>query len=326
MLIKLGDSGRNVKEIQSLLKQRGFYSGNIDGVFGPITEDSVKRFQLKTGLNVDGIVGNNTFTELLDGIDTDGEGYNPNIVDTDGKLQYLGEYKTTNGLTIERVYLDTDEYVQDYGKIKPKNLFLHHTAGWDNPYNTVHGWNVDKLGRVATQYVIGGLNINGDSKHDGKVIETFPDGYIGWHLGKVGNMNASIYSVGIELNNFGYLNKRGDKYFTYTNREVPCDQVVDLGYEFRGYRYWHKYSDEQIKSLRKLILHIVEIYPLIDITKGLMAKLETTTPLNAFEFDNKAYNASEYGMWSHTSVRKDKFDCFPQPELVNMIKSIKECL
>ena len=35
-----------------------------------------------------------------------------------------------------------------------------------------------------------------------------------------------------------------------------------------------------------------------------------------------AYYARQFGLWSHTNVRKDKFDCFPQPELVKMLKNL----
>jgi N-acetyl-anhydromuramyl-L-alanine amidase AmpD len=323
MLVKLGDKGAAVKEIQSLLKQKGFYFGGLDGDFGPMTEDAVERFQSKKKVTVDGVVGPTTYKLLLSGLDTDRQGYSADIPDTDNKLQYLGKYTTKNGLEIDRVYLDTDEYVRDYGVIKPKNLFIHHTAGWDNPYNTINSWNRDDRGRVATQYVLGGLNIKGNTKHDGTVVECFPDGYIGWHLGKVGNFNASKYSVGIELNNFGYVKLKNGKYYNYVGSEVPSDQVVDLGYKFRGYQYWHKYSDAQIESLRKLILHIKDIYPTIDISKGLIEELETKSAHDAFEFNSDAYNGRVYGMWTHTNVRKDKFDCFPQQELVDMLKSLK---
>lgn len=323
MLLKLGDKGVAVKEIQSLLKQKGFYHGRLDGDFGPMTEDAVKRFQRSKEVTIDGIVGPTTYGLLLSKLDTDGQGYNPRIKDTDNKLQMLGEYTTKNGLVIDRAYMDTDEYVQDYGIIQPKNLFIHHTAGWDNPYKTIRNWNRDTRGRVGTQYVVGGLNIRNKTEHDGKVVECFPDGYIAWHLGKVGNFNASKYSVGIELNNFGYLKLKDGKYYNYVNSTVPEDQVVDLGYEFRGFRYWHKYSDAQIESLRKLILHIKDIYPTIDITKGLIEELETKSPAEAFEFNRDAYDGRVYGLWTHTNVRKDKFDCFPQQELVDMLKSLK---
>ena len=42
----------------------------------------------------------------------------------------------------------------------------------------------------------------------------------------------------------------------------------------------------------------------------------------AFEFNEDTYYARQFGLWSHTSVRKDKFDCFPQPELVEMLKNL----
>ena len=45
-------------------------------------------------------------------------------------------------------------------------------------------------------------------------------------------------------------------------------------------------------------------------------------PKDAFEFNADAYNAKKHGLWTHTNVRKDKFDCFPQPELVDMLKNL----
>jgi peptidoglycan hydrolase-like protein with peptidoglycan-binding domain len=38
----------------------------VDGIFGPRTEQRVRRFQGNEGLAVDGIVGKNTWTALLD--------------------------------------------------------------------------------------------------------------------------------------------------------------------------------------------------------------------------------------------------------------------
>lgn len=244
--------------------------------------------------------------------------------DTDGKLAYHGSYKTTNGLEIDRAYLDSNEYVRDYGKIEPKNFFIHHTAGWNNPYNTINSWNTDSRGRVATQYVIGGINIrNNDEQYDGTVVECFPNNYIGWHLGNVGDFNMSKYSSAVELNNFGYVIKKGDKFYNYVNVEVPREMVCDLGYEFRGYRYWHAYTDKQIKSLKDLIEHIKIIYPSIDIMAGLPQLLKDgVDPRIAFEFNIDAYNGKTKGFWSHTNVRKDKFDCYPAPNLVAMIKSL----
>lgn len=305
MLLKKGSKGKEVKQLQEALEI------GADGIFGSGTEAAVKKFQKDNGLIADGIVGSKTWEAI--GIDTD----------SDSAAEET-EYSTKDGLVIERQYLDKNEYVRDYGKIEPLGFFLHHTAGWDNPYKTVRNWNNDKRGRVATQYVIGGSNVKGkEAKYDGVVVECFPNNYLGWHLGKVGKFAISKFSGGVELNNFGYLTKKGDKYYTYVNTEVKPEFVCDLGYKFRGFQYWHAYSDKQIESLRLLILHLKDIYPKMDLENGLPKLLkEGVHPKDAFEFNSDAYNAKQFGLWTHTNVRKDKFDCFPQPELVEMLKNL----
>jgi len=305
MLLKKGSKGLEVKQLQKAL------GVSADGIFGAGTEAVVKKFQEDNGLDADGIVGSKTWEAI--GIDTDSSSASEET-----------EYTTKDGLNITRQYLDKDEYVRDYGKIEPLGFFIHHTAGWDNPFNTISSWNRDKRGRVATQYVIGGTNVKGkEAKYDGVVVECFPNNYLGWHLGKVGNFKISKMSGGVELNNFGYLTKKGDKYYTYVNTEVKEEFVCDLGYEFRGKRYWHAYSDKQIESLRLLLLHLKDIYPKMDLVNGIPKMLkEGVDPKEAFEFNEDAYYAKQFGLWSHTSVRKDKFDCFPQPELVEMLKNL----
>ena len=320
MILKLGSKGEEVKELQEAL---GILS---DGIFGPGTEKSVKEFQKKNNLIVDGIVGKITLSKILLDIDTDITGFDDSG-DRDNKLNYLGKYTTKEGLEIDRAYLDSDEYVKDYGKLEPLNFFIHHTAGWNNPYNTINNWNRDKRGRVATQYCIGGTSVRigkyGDDKYNGKVVECFPNNYIGWHLGKVGNFNMSKYSSAVEINNFGYVTKKGDKYYNYVNVEVPESMVCDLGYKFRGYQYWHSYTPEQIESLRLLIKHVETTYPKINITSGLPKLLKDGMhPKDAFEFNKDAYYGKVKGLWTHTNVRKDKFDCFPQQELVDMLISL----
>jgi hypothetical protein len=305
MLLKKGSRGEEVKQLQKAL------GIGADGIFGSGTEAVVKKFQKDNGLAVDGLVGPGTWEAI--GIDTDSF-----------EAASETEYTTKDGLVIDRQYLDKNEYVRDYGKIEPLGFFIHHTAGWDNPYNTIRNWNNDKRGRVATQYCIGGTNVKGkEAKHDGVVVECFPNNYLGWHLGKVGKFAISKFSGGVELNNFGYLTKKGDKYYTYVNVEVKPEFVCDLGYEFRGKRYWHAYSDKQIESLRLLLLHLKDIYPKMDLVNGIPKMLKDgVSPNDAFEFNEDAYYARQFGLWSHTSVRKDKFDCFPQPELVEMLKNL----
>lgn len=63
MLLRRGDRGSAVAELQGLLRRQGF-SLVIDGEFGPQTERAVCEFQRSTGLVVDGIAGPKTFAVL----------------------------------------------------------------------------------------------------------------------------------------------------------------------------------------------------------------------------------------------------------------------
>lgn len=63
-LSKYGSRGEEVKQIQTKLKQWGYYSGNIDGIYGTGTFNAVKSFQKKNGLDVDGIAGEKTLKAL----------------------------------------------------------------------------------------------------------------------------------------------------------------------------------------------------------------------------------------------------------------------
>lgn len=59
-VVKRGSSGTTVRTIQTKLKNWGYYTGSVDGIFGSKTEAAVKYFQRRNGLSVDGIVGSKT--------------------------------------------------------------------------------------------------------------------------------------------------------------------------------------------------------------------------------------------------------------------------
>ncbi len=63
-VLRQGASGGEVKELQRRLKQWGYYSGAVDGIYGAKTVEAVKYFQRKNGLTADGIAGKSTFEAL----------------------------------------------------------------------------------------------------------------------------------------------------------------------------------------------------------------------------------------------------------------------
>ena len=62
--IQRGSSGDTVRQIQTKLKQWGYYTGEVDGVYGSGTEKAVRYFQQKNGLVVDGKCGPKTLAAL----------------------------------------------------------------------------------------------------------------------------------------------------------------------------------------------------------------------------------------------------------------------
>lgn len=55
-----GDTTENIKVVQQKLKNWGYYSSTVDGIWGSKTTAAVKSFQKKNGLIADGIVGKKT--------------------------------------------------------------------------------------------------------------------------------------------------------------------------------------------------------------------------------------------------------------------------
>lgn len=293
MVLKIGSKGKEVKSLQEYL---GIYA---DGDFGPNTEKYVKKWQSENGLSADGIVGPKTWDSM-------------GLATTDNSESI---YTTSNGLNIERYYLPKGEYID--GPTKKEYLFLHHTAGWHNPYKCIDQWGRDNRGRIATEFVLGGSSVKGnDDSNEGKLLQAFPEGGYGWHLGKNGSQSMHKNSVGIEVCNFAYIVDGK----TYAGTKVDSSQIVKLDKPFRGYQEWHRYSNQQIETLRKFILHIAE-RDNIDVRDGLIRSIKSKG-VGGFEFNEDAYYGKVKGMWTHTNVRKDKTDLFPQQELIDMLLSI----
>jgi len=63
-VLRVGSSGEAVKTAQNSLKQQGFYTANVTGVFDNKTRSAVIKFQKSKGLRADGIIGHRTLASL----------------------------------------------------------------------------------------------------------------------------------------------------------------------------------------------------------------------------------------------------------------------
>lgn len=319
-LLQLHTYGEDVKYLQSLLKDNGFFNSKIDGYFGQDTLVSVTNFQRKNGIKVDGIVGKITINRLL-------------MCNLPKKLEIPNNisYSNQNGLIIYDELLDEHEYIKE---ITPKDtIFLHHTSGGSNPINTISGWEKDhkkdKAGNpildakgnlipinVGTSYVIGrSSSSSDDNTWDGKIIRAFDDKYWCYHLG-ISTKNSKALnskSIGIEICNYGGLKLSKDgRFYNYVNKVVNDKDVVKLNTPFRGYEYFEKYTEKQIDSTRKLIVYLINKYDI---------KIEGKI-YNEKWFDYNTKWCTNGGIRSHSQVRSDKSDIFPQLEMIQMLNSL----
>lgn len=308
-VIKPGHKGDLVYFIQEIL------GITADGIYGPKTKATIIQFQRNNNLVPDGIVGPRTWAVL---------NTNP--------IEYFADTdKQTSASWIKQYYLPDGEFVKK--ETTKKWIFLHHTAGRENPYRVIDDWATDQRGRVGTNYVIGGLSSKLDlnaeltedeAKYDGKIIQAIDDKYYGFHLGAVKSHLMHQGSLSIELCSAGILKRANDDtYRTWYNAKVHPSQVATLNTAYKGSIYYHKYSSKQIMSLKALLMLLSDKHD-INLHSGVIAQLHINhkNPNRAFEYKEELSRGRITGVLTHGQVRAEKSDVFPQKELIEMLLSL----
>lgn len=150
--LRIGDHGKVVKHLQQKLKDRGYYTYTIDGIFGPITKKAVSSFKKDHGLRADGIAGPKTWAalngkkkkEAVAGTETSGSdvshiisdakaligtpyvwgGTSPNGFDCSGFVQYVFK---ENGISIPRTVSAMWNDAKPVNTLEPGDLVFFHT-------------------------------------------------------------------------------------------------------------------------------------------------------------------------------------------------------
>lgn len=276
--MKIGDKGLQVMELQRFLNSQGASPRLlIDGDFGNLTRNAVIEYQRKNGLPITGEM------ELQS---------NP-----------------TQGKIIEH-FLPSNEYVNS--KSTKKGVCLHHTASNGNPYNVPRVWDGDNRGRVSTHFVVGA---------DGTILQCIPLENWAYHIamGRMGydaahNNKINSQYIGIEICNWGYLEPDGKGNFkNYTGGIVPIDEVVKLDKPFRHYQYWHKYTEQQVASVKWLLGYLQGVF-------GFKYETEKDIPYNEWWLElSFAALRGERVLTTHTNFEVGKWDCSPQPNFFKML-------
>jgi N-acetyl-anhydromuramyl-L-alanine amidase AmpD len=213
-------------------------------------------------------------------------------------------------MDISEINLKSVVFDDYYASTKTKNqIYLHHTAGSAEGERQFGFWQGDPI-KVATCVCV---------SRNGEVVQGFSSKYWAYHLGMRGThfathglpyKNLDMGSIGIEICSWGWLTERDGKFYTYVGSELPSHRVMKLNQPYRGHQYWEDYTDEQVESVRKLLLLWKDRYG-IDVSYN----------EDIWDISKRALTG-ENGVFTHNSVRPDKTDVYPNPKLVAMLKGL----
>lgn len=221
---------------------------------------------------------------------------------------------------IIQVDFPKDKYYQkEYTKTQ---VCLHHTVSGNGVEGDLNSF-LNRQDNVNVPILI---------TRDGQIYQFYSTKYWAYHLGittkdlyKVGIKiyhNINPFCIGVELDSWGGLlqSTNGNWYpaLSVKGKFIPntkCnsidnDNIIFYDNGFRGFFAFEKYTKEQIQSVKELLILWNERY-----------KIPLTYNQDMFELSKNALTG-KLGIWTHASYRSDKSDCHPQPELIDMLKSL----
>jgi N-acetyl-anhydromuramyl-L-alanine amidase AmpD len=205
-----------------------------------------------------------------------------------------------NQLTINEVEFPVEQYYHE--KHEKTQIVLHHTVSGKGQSGDINWWK-STPDHIATAFIV---------SRTGEIVQLFDEAKWAHHLGiksadfrsfdlQPNNAGLNKGSIAIEIDSWGGLKSATDK---------KVDAVIEYPEKYRGFKYFEKYYDDQLEAVRKLLLHLCKKY-----------SIPLTYHENMFE-QNRGALGGMPGIWLHTSYRKDKSDCHPQPELIEMLQKL----
>ncbi len=140
----------------------------------------------------------------------------------------------------------------------PDSIVIHYTAG--SSASGSAAWLKRPEVKASAHLVIG---------RDGSVFQIVPFNIQSWHAGVSaygGRSGYNKYSIGIELDNAGWLTKTGNVFRASFGRTYSADEVLKAKHEHeRQERYWHTYTEAQLDRCRDICELLIDQYGIKEI-------------------------------------------------------------
>jgi N-acetylmuramoyl-L-alanine amidase len=166
----------------------------------------------------------------------------------------------------------------------PDSIVIHYTAGGSASGSAE--WLKRPEVKASAHLIIG---------RDGAVYQLVPFNTQSWHAGVSaygGRSGYNKFSIGIELDNAGFLTKTGNVFRAAFGRTYTSDEVLKARHiNEKSDRYWHTYTEAQLDACRKicelLISHygVKEIVGHDEISPGRKQDPGPAFPMNEFRND-----------------------------------------
>lgn len=139
----------------------------------------------------------------------------------------------------------------------PTLLVLHYTASGDNKGGDAKYF--QRSSSKASAHIV--------IERDGSVIQCVPFNTVAWHAGKSswqGKNFCNSFSIGIEIDNWGLLEKRANgAYYSHAGTQVPAHSVFVGPNKLGNGKYWEVFPPVQLDAVENVVAAILEKYPSI---------------------------------------------------------------
>ncbi len=182
-ILRFGSNGASVQQLQEKLKEQGYYNHQITGQYGRVTESAVRAYQKAKNLVVDGIVGPQTLSFLLNEQAPQQETYQPVLPKVEENQEKIAS-ETVQVVTTLRVGSSGGAVTDLQSKLRSLGLFEQEPTGYYGEVTATAVRNFQRLHKLTIDGIAGPNTINklnqlATNQTPGKVENTQPTGSTG---------------------------------------------------------------------------------------------------------------------------------------------------
>ncbi|SDI63186.1 C40 family peptidase [Alteribacillus bidgolensis] len=178
-VLSSGDKNSDVSLLQRQLKDLGYYNKDITGIFGPMTEKAVRKFQINNNLQVDGMAGPKTLNKIQNNpknaqslkSDTEIEEQNQNNDQISSELRYESRGQEVEALQAQLQQLG-------FLKMEPTGVYGEVTEHAVKDFQQEHGLQRDGVAGPVTLNKLKELTSVEEKPEEAKPAETPSNGKV----------------------------------------------------------------------------------------------------------------------------------------------------